>query len=111
MLPHHYRLTSTRDFKETFSKGRKIQGNVFTLFVRQGKGAVSQFGIVVPNSVSKKAVERNRIKRIVRSFVEKQTNIFEKGYLCVLVAKKQAERADKVRLEEDLNGIFFKGLQ
>lgn len=109
MLPRQYRLTTDSDFKQIFSKGRSINGNLFTFFIEQtNKNTASQFGIIVSNKVSKKAVDRNSIKRKVRDFLQKNIIPTDLGYKCVIVAKKSSLKQNKENIWKDLESIFSK---
>lgn len=65
MLPRPNRLRKTNDFKRVFKNGKGVQiDNVF-IKVRPSKGKATRIGIIVSKKVAKKAVDRNRIRRIL----------------------------------------------
>ena len=63
-LPKKNRLKKKKDFEEVFKKGKAVRGNF--LFVRYLKNSLQfpRFAFVVSSKVSKKAVARNRIRRL-----------------------------------------------
>ncbi|OHA67488.1 MAG: ribonuclease P protein component [Candidatus Wildermuthbacteria bacterium RIFCSPHIGHO2_02_FULL_47_12] len=85
MLPQTARLRKTKDFKEVFGKGRGVKdGRLFLKAVPvQNKGL--RFGIVVSKQVAAKAVDRNRIKRLLREAVQSCMPEVREGYDIVLV--------------------------
>lgn len=106
MLSRKFRLTSKGDFKDVFSGGSAHGGTYFILTKKEVDQDNPTFGVIVSNKVSKRASARNRIKRIVREYIQKEALDLSGQY--VVVAKKQAEGADKLMLREDLVSLFSK---
>jgi ribonuclease P protein component len=109
MLSFKHRLTKGKDFEKTKEKGDLYQGRLFGLVVlrRKDKGP-SRFGFVVSTKISKKAVMRNRIKRILREIVGQELDKVNKGFdVLFLVKKKAAEEKGKDFKKEVIN-IFRK---
>lgn len=61
-----FRLTSKADYHEVFKAARVSQDRCFRILARPGTGPHARLGLAVSTRVSKSAVERNRLKRIVR---------------------------------------------
>ena len=70
MLPQTARLRKTKDFKEVFGKGRGVRDGRLFLKARAAKNEGVRFGIVVSKQVAAKAVDRNRMKRLLREAVK-----------------------------------------
>ena len=88
MLPKKLRST-TKDFKMKPVRTKNAEN--IRLSVRQvEKDELSRFGVVVPKSVSKKAVERNRIKRRIYAGLQNYPTFKQKGYLYVFQATNKA---------------------
>ena len=85
MLPQAARLKKTKDFKEVFGKGRGVQDGRLFLKARITNSKEVRFGIVVSKQVAAKAVERNRIKRLLREAVKGCLPNIRAGYDIVLV--------------------------
>ncbi|MEK9143491.1 MAG: ribonuclease P protein component [Patescibacteria group bacterium] len=76
MLPKENRLPSP-EIKSVMGRGKRVHEAGLTLFYQKldprlrgdDVGEVSRFAIVVPVSVDKRAVGRNRLKRLVRESV------------------------------------------
>jgi ribonuclease P protein component len=60
------RILKTRDFKRAYATGRSALAGFLKLYVAGNLLGYTRLGIVVGRRVSKKAVFRNRIKRIIR---------------------------------------------
>jgi len=65
MLAKQYRLRTTNDFKGVFKKGRGVTVDGLLVKVRKAGQNQPRLGIVVSKKVAKKAVTRNRIRRVL----------------------------------------------
>lgn len=100
MLPKQYRLTQKKDFQLVLKKGRISHGKYFNLFTLQNQESL-QIGIIVSNKVSKKATERNRIRRIIRNICRESLKDLKSGCWYLFLVKSQAREieAEKITLE------------
>lgn len=71
MLPSKYRLKLKRDFERVFTMGTSCCGRALILKYQNNDLPQSRFGFVVSNKVSKKAVERNLLRRRLRAVIYK----------------------------------------
>src|SRR5689334_17763259 len=63
MLPSRSRLKRDSDFSRVMGAGRKELFGPLLVFTTPGEATTVRFGVVVSKKVSKKAVERNKIRR------------------------------------------------
>lgn len=106
MLPKEYRLRKDKDFQSVYWKGKVFQNNFFIVRILKNNQQVSRFGFVVSAKVSKKATERNRLKRRLRELIRLNLNKFETGFDVVIIAKKSALANKTDILKENLFSIF-----
>lgn len=90
MLPAEYRLKLERDIKTLMACGKSVFGLLVGMKFRKNALHVSRFAIVAGVKVSKKAVERNRLKRQMRAIVEEVLPGIAPGFDVILFAKKEA---------------------
>mgnify|MGYP001610871272 FL=1 len=64
-LPKKYRLTSKKDFKDVFTKGKTVKNSFFYCRILKNSIGYARIAIVVPNKTVKSSVSRNRIRRLV----------------------------------------------
>lgn len=103
MLPKLNRLT--RPELEELKKAQKviIQGRYFGL-IYQPKSDRTKFGVVVSNNISKKAVLRNRLKRLLYRFAGKHLLTSKGSFL--FLAKRPSLGMSIPQAEEEI--LFFK---
>ena len=65
-LPKSVRLLNKADYNAVFSKSVKVSNSLFLILIHKNSTQYSRLGLVISKKVDKRAVQRNRIKRIVR---------------------------------------------
>lgn len=110
MLPKAHRLLSDKDFQATWKRGRSFYTKILGFKVLGNRLAVSRFGIVVGNKISKKSTDRNRLKRQLREILQAQIGKISPGYDLVITALPAALGKSYQNLEkETLTGLkYFK---
>ena len=101
------RLKKKKDFESVFKKGKAVKGNF--LFAKYLKNDLdcSRFAFIVSSKVSKKAVVRNRIRRVLSDI--SRTRLKEIGPVdAILIADKRIIEAPREKIEQDLEAIFRK---
>lgn len=96
-----YRLKSERDFARLARSRKTGYAKSIGVKVRENQLPHSRFGIVVGLRVSKKAVERNRLKRRLRDIVRTHLPDVAEGYDIMILVQKSALNANFSVLEED----------
>lgn len=97
MLKKVNRLTKNKEFENVFKNGASSYNKLLGVKLTKNSLSFNRFGIIISNKISKKAVERNKIRRRIRSIIESELSFFKEGFDCVIVvlplilAKKQEE--------------------
>lgn len=86
MLPKHQRLNLKEDFKRVAS-GQKLETKYLKLFVRVGENQMPKVGIATSSKSFKKAVERNRARRLTSAAIELLYNRLPKNINIVALPK------------------------
>lgn len=110
-LPAKHRLTARRDIDQVFKSGQTGRGGFFFIRFLKNNLGYCRFGILVPGSVSKKAVVRNHIKRLIRESLKEHILAGQSLDLVIvtsaaIVSKNQKEI--KRNLDKTIKQIFVK---
>lgn len=97
-LPKQNRLKKRKDFEEVFKKGKTLHGDFLFIKYNYGTTNISRFGIVVSAKVAKKAVLRNRIRRILSETIRGQLKTKQQKFYDVVIFIKKT-------IPEDLNSV------
>jgi ribonuclease P protein component len=100
MLSQKHRLSRSADVKKTTARGRSFFNPFFVIKLTAGT-EIPRVTIIVSAKVSKKAVDRNRIKRIMRDELRKHLPHFKPGDYAFIV-KPAAAKAESQQLRENL---------
>lgn len=85
MLKKELRIRKQKDFDNIFSKGAYFSEKFLALKVVENELEISRFGFIVSNKISKKAVERNRIKRLLRESVRLRWDKISPGFDAIFI--------------------------
>jgi ribonuclease P protein component len=106
MLSSKNRLKKKKDFEAVFKKGETIRGGMFFLKISSTSNKDSRIGFVVSKKISKKAVERNKIKRRLREALRYALPSLKNSFDIVCVAlpniKTNTFKEIKQEIEEAL---------
>jgi ribonuclease P protein component len=109
MLAKKYRLSKRPDIEAVFKKGRRINHPLFVLYIMHNRLGYSRFAFPVSKKVSKKAVERNRIRRMERESVRVHYKDISAGNDVIIIATQRTLEIKKAYLLwESLRTIFKK---
>ncbi|NJL20679.1 MAG: ribonuclease P protein component [Leptolyngbyaceae cyanobacterium SM1_3_5] len=110
MLPKIHRLRQRRDFTWVYQKGIRRSSLHLTLrgLKLRGDRSVSptRFGISISQKVSKRAVDRNRIKRQIRAALRLLLPKIKSGWYLVIVVQPQAIECDYRQFLQELEQLL-----
>lgn len=85
MLAKQHRLVKQKDFERVFKQGRSYYTKLLGAKLLANQ-AVNRFGIVISTKISKKATERNRLKRQIRQALRELDKKLKPGFDLVIMA-------------------------
>jgi ribonuclease P protein component len=65
-LPENARLRNSTDFRAVYGGGRRIEARLMTVFILSNELELHRLGITTSRKMSRRAVDRNRAKRLLR---------------------------------------------
>ena len=104
MFKKQFRLTRDKEFEKVFKKGKTSYNQFLGIKTIANNLDNNRFGIIVSTKVSKKAVERNKIKRRLREILKKYQENLNFGYDVVLITLPRSKEASFQELNE---AVFF----
>lgn len=106
-LPPHARLRRAADFAALRNARGRLQARHFLLRWIESPSATARLGLAVSRKVSKRAVQRNRIKRIVRESFRNQREGLP-PFDVLVIARASAVAIDSPALHADLRYAWQK---
>lgn len=101
------RLLSSSDYQYVFAQPSRFSDRHLTLFVRSNARTYARLGLAIPKRQIKRAVQRNRLKRVIReSFRTWQSKLV--GLDIIVMARSGAERLTNLELRNALDKHWHK---
>ena len=111
MLKSSNRIKQT-EFQALFKSGRSIQNPLFTLIFGAKTPGITTVGpkctVVVSKNVSKKAVDRNKIRRRFYSILKKYEKSLQNKDFYIFLVKKTAQKATFKDIELAVTSVILK---
>lgn len=104
MLAKANRLTKDKEFDKAFRRGRSSYDQLSGVKMIKNDLPLNRFGIIVGRRVSKKACDRNKIKRQIRAIIRKKLNVIKPHHDLLLIISSEA--LDKPFNELEKSVIF-----
>ena len=111
VLKRENRIRSKREFLEIKNKGRILYSPLFGFLVYKENDDLKKFGFVVSKKISKKAVDRNRIRRILSEVVRKNLEKFENGTRIVFLTKQEILGKKMEEIETEINKFLISNVK
>ena len=105
-FPRRCRLTARRQFLQVYDAGRQIPSRSFTLFALPNGLEHCRLGVTVTRRVGG-AVQRNRIKRMLREVFRRHRERLVPALDLVINARQGIETRTRAELEEEFLARFF----
>jgi len=109
MLPSKHRLPLRTELHQVKEKGVLIQGRLFSLILTHQGGKIrqaSRFGFIISTKVHKKAVKRNRAKRLLGEAIQELLPKMKSDFNVVFLAKKRLIEAPPATIKIELKKLF-----
>ena len=110
MLTKRHRLLADKDFQKIWKRGRSFYAKNLGFKILTNSLGVSRFGISVGIKVSKRATDRNRLKRQIREIINSKMGKITPGFDIVITVLPAALGKKYVELLKDVeSGLkYFK---
>ncbi len=110
MLPYKNRLIKNENFALVHRYGRFFSFGNLILKVKKNDLGITRIGFSIGLNFSKKAVERNKIKRQLRAIAFQELNQIKPGFDIIVMVKKIENKAvASAELEKNWKSALEKG--
>lgn len=106
-LPRQCRLRKADEFRATLRNRIVFESFALRLYVKPVDFNYARIGLIVAKRVERKAVRRNRIKRLIREAFRRHRQML-KGLDCVIQLRHPVERFDSARIYQEAVMLFNK---
>jgi ribonuclease P protein component len=103
-FPIQKRLITSAQFGRVFSNPSRSSDRYFSVLARASDAATARLGLTMSKRAAKRAVDRNKLKRLARESFRQQRQLPPWDF--VVMAKPGAATADKLALRSSLDGHF-----
>lgn len=97
-----YKLKKTDEFSSVFSFRKRFYGEWLLANIKPNQQNYHRYGLVVSKKVSKLAVKRNYMKRVLRELLRAQTPVTVNGYDVVVQVRKAFQHDDFQAIQRDV---------
>jgi ribonuclease P protein component len=106
MLPRKYKLKRDNDFKRVFKQGKYQQKDFIRLRFLKNNLKISRFAFVIGLKISKKATQRNRIRRQLEEIIRLSFDQIKPSFDVVILAEKEIINKKYQEIETTLMGLL-----
>lgn len=108
MFSKQNRLKRKKDFEKVLKKGKTFKKNFLLFKVLENKIKKTRIGIIVSQKVSKKAIERNKLKRRIREIIRPELKNIKTGIDGVIIVLPGLGKSSFQETRKDILKIFEK---
>ncbi|MEM2954991.1 MAG: ribonuclease P protein component [Candidatus Nanoarchaeia archaeon] len=108
MLPKRFRLTKKKDFEKVLKSKKFFSEKFIFAKVIKNELRISRFGFIVTLKISKKATERNRIRRQLHEIIRNNLDQIKKGFDFVFIVRPEIKNKSFKEIKESLLNLLLK---
>jgi len=105
MFPKPNRLPS-ESFRHIFKTGKRVRGEDVLLIISHNALPISRFAVQVGVKIAKRAVKRNRMKRLIRESIRHLIPTIKPGLDSIIIAQKNFAENKQQIIEDELVKIL-----
>lgn len=105
-FPKSKRLLTRFDYNRVFNKSRRVGSQHFLLIYHLNKQSEARLGIIVSRKVDKRAVVRNRIKRLIRESFRLHGGLNGGEFVVMARAGRPFERIGNHQIRNELDELW-----
>lgn len=98
-------IKENRDFKRIYAKGKSCVGRCVVVYLLRNRLGYNRMGITVSKKLGG-AVQRNRVKRIIREAYRQMESGIAQGYDFVIVSRSRSVKAKMQDIRAELSRVL-----
>ncbi len=107
MLPKNYRLPAYL-IPEILRRGKILNSLSFRIFVLPNTKKIIRIAVIVPIKLEKRAVKRNKIKRLFKETIRINLKKIKKGTDLIFLIKKKAMEKNFFEIKEETEDFLIR---
>lgn len=100
------RLASKRDFQSVFANGRKTTHHFLTALYVPNDRSHARLGIIIAKHHVKQAVDRNRVRRVIRESFRHHQDLLKGLDIIILMRSQCGPSGNKKALRDDVDKLW-----
>lgn len=108
MLLKQNRLKKKNDFDKVVKQGKYVSERFLILKFAENQLENTRIGFVVSKKISKKAVQRNKIKRRLREVCRQELSALKTGFDVIFFAKQSINTGEFIDIQNTVKQLFKK---
>lgn len=101
-------IKDSKDFEKILSNGKSIRNENYIIYYLDKEKEYYRFGLSVGKKISNKAVDRNKLKRRLKSIIDNNQNIYEKNKDYIIIMKGSCLNLEYQDLESSFTKLISK---
>jgi ribonuclease P protein component len=102
------RILKKKEFTAAYDKGKRLSSKNFIVFLHPSQAGNRRLGVTVSKKVGE-AVQRNRIKRLLREFFRLNKDRLPSGQDIVIIARADVSSRKYDEIKRELEALFVTG--
>lgn len=103
--PRTHRLLDAAEYSRVFASNKRVSDRYWTILARRGSSNGPRLGLAIAKKKARRAVDRNRLKRLVReTFRHRQTDLA--GLDIVVMNRDRSAEASNTELNRSLDKLW-----
>ncbi len=108
MIKKEKRLRKKKDIDNVFKNGKSFYSGLLGVKILKNNLEFNRYCVVISANISKKASERNKIKRRIKAVILEEEPFLKSGFDCLIIAKKEISLADFFFINSEVKKTFKK---